>query len=305
MLIIFFMTTSAVILDWLFGEPKRWHPLIGFGLVVKWLESLLYPKANSQNSKSILHGALAVLILILPLVSLSYYVATIPVLGSVFSVLVLTLAIGHNSLHQHAMPIADALLIGDDEKARHLTSRIVSRDPATLNIPRAAIESVLENGADSVFCALFWFVIGGAPAVVAYRLINTLDAMWGYRNKRYLYFGRFAARLDDIVNFIPARLTAVTYAILGDTKQACHAWKTQAKFCESPNAGPVMAAGAGALNLKLGGPAQYGGKWIDRPLLGYGLDPTPKDIYRALKLVRHCVGVWLLSLLIISVIFYA
>jgi adenosylcobinamide-phosphate synthase len=129
--------------------------------------------------------------------------------------------------------------------------------------------------------------------------------MWGYRNQRYLYFGRFAARLDDVLNYIPARLSALSYAFLGNTKQAFQAWKNQTKQCESPNAGPVMASGAGALNLTLGGPAQYGGQWLQRPLLGYGLEPTANDIYRALRLVRHSVLLWLICLFIIVVASYA
>lgn len=304
MLATFIIVVLALLLDWRLGEPTRYHPLVGFGSLVKRIESALNNKEHHSKAL-LLRGMNAVLILLIPFLLLSHFLANIPIFGALFSVIALTLAIGHRSLHQHAEPIADALVAGDEAQARFLTSRIVSRDPATLNIPRASVESVLENGADSVFCALFWFVIGGAPAVIAYRLANTLDAMWGYRNQQYLYFGRFAARLDDVLNYIPARLTAISYAALGNIQQAFRAWKNQAKYCESPNAGPVMASGAGALNLALGGPAQYGGEWHQRPQLGYGLEPQPHDIYRALNLVRHSVLLWVSCLFILTVISYA
>jgi len=305
MLTLFLIVTSAFMLDWLLGEPKRWHPLVGFGLLVKKVESKLYGNSNTSQCEQCLRGLVAVLILLVPITVLTYFLSKLPIFGTAFSLVALTLAIGHKSLHQHAEPIANALSNGDEPQARLLTSRIVSRDPATLNIPRATVESVLENGADSVFCALFWFLIAGAPGVIAYRLANTLDAMWGYRNQRYLYFGRVAARLDDGLNYIPARLTALTYALLGNTKQALQAWKNQAPHCDSPNAGPVMASGAGALNITLGGPAQYDGQWHQRPTLGYGLEPTANDIHRALKLVRHGAVFWVLCLLIVSAASYA
>jgi len=293
----------AFTLDWFVGEPKRFHPLVGFGLLVKRVEHYCY--AERSNTQQIIVGTLAVGILILPFTILCYLLADMPIVGITFNILALTFAIGHKSLHQHATPIADALASNDQAQARYLTSRIVSRDPATLNIPKATIESVLENGADSIFNALFWFVIAGAPGVIAYRLSNTLDAMWGYKNNRYLYFGRFTARLDDCLNYIPARLTGLSYALLGNTKQAIKAWKQQAPACESPNAGVVMASGAGALNLTLGGPAQYDGIWHRRPNLGFGPEPVASDIFRALRLIRHTVLLWISTLFLVMVISYA
>ena len=117
--------------------------------------------------------------------------------------------------------------------------------------------------------------------------------MWGYRNDRYIDFGWAAARLDDVLNYLPARLTALTYALLGNTRQALWCWRTQAPAWESPNAGPVMAAGAGALRVIIGGPARYAGEWYARPVLGAGQPPAVDDIERALGFVRGGVCLWL------------
>jgi adenosylcobinamide-phosphate synthase len=141
--------------------------------------------------------------------------------------------------------------------------------------------------------------------VIALRLINTLDAMWGYKNSRYLYFGRVAARMDDLVNIIPARLTALSYALLGKTILALKCWHSQAVLHDSPNAGPVMASGAGALGITIGGPACYQGEWHQRPVFGAGSEAGPDDIKRALHLVSYSVVLWLLIAFTGFGVFYA
>jgi adenosylcobinamide-phosphate synthase len=226
-------------------------------------------------------------------------ITRLPYVSDTAAAVLLYLALGHRSLHDHARLIATALRAGNLDAARGRLSHIVSRDTATLNttdIAKGAVESVLENGNDAVFAALFWFTIGGAPAVVAYRLANTLDATWGYRNARYLHFGWAAARLDDFLNYLPARLTALTYALMGNTLRALRCWRAQGATWKSPNAGPVMAAGAGSLCVQLGGPAVYCGQREERPLLGAGVPPEVDDIDRALGLVRRGVGLWLAAI---------
>lgn len=294
----------ALLLDWLLGEPTRRHPLVGFGRLTKLIEAKLYSSENSQK-KQFINGLLGWCILVLPLALLAYFISQVDVLNALFSVLVLYLCIGHRSLYDHVTPIITALKQGDVEQAKTYTSYIVSRDRETLHVPKASIESVLENGADAIFSALFWFIVAGLPGVVIYRLSNTLDAMWGYKTDRYLFFGRFAARIDDVLNFIPARLTALSYALVGNLRTGLKCWKQQAKQWDSPNAGPVMASGAGALNIELGGLARYHGIWHDRPILGLNREASADDIPRALHLVTDSLLLWIAVITVITGISYA
>ena len=292
------LALAAVLLDGLLGEPRRWHPLVGLGKLAGRLERRLRGGNGTSPRARRMQGVLGVLALLLPFTAAAAALTALPYAGSVFSLLMLYFAIGHRSLHDHARPVARALQSQNEDEARRLAGFMVSRDSAALDIPAAATESVLENGNDGVFGALFWFAVAGGAGALLYRLANTLDAMWGYRNERYLHFGWAAARLDDLLNFIPARLTALTYALLGETRQALNCWRTQASAWDSPNAGPVMAAGAGALGVILGGPARYQGEWHQRPVLGVGRAPDVADIERALRLVRQGVWLWLSVLLI-------
>ena len=161
---------------------------------------------------------------------------------------------------------------------------------------RATIESVLENGCDAIFGALFWFMLLGAPGVVLYRLANTLDAMWGYRNERYRYFGWASARIDDLLNWAPARLTALTYILVGRTRQGWQCWLQQSPRWYGVNPGVVMAAGAGALDVLLGGPAPYHGMIKERPFIGSGNIPVIADIERSVLFVQRGLWLWLFVL---------
>lgn len=293
----------AVLLDRLLGEPRRAHPLIAFGRIADALE-----REMNRGEWRQWRGLLAWLLMVMPLTLLAWALASLPQIGWLFSVLLLYLATGLRSLGEHAQPVAKALRVGDLPQARHLVSYMVSRQTAELDataVAAATTESVLENGSDAVFAALFWFAVLGAPGVVLYRLANTLDAMWGYRNDRFQRFGWAAARLDDLLNWLPARLVALTYALLGNTRQACSCWRRQAPQWDSPNAGPVMAAGAGALNVRLGGAAIYHGELHERPLLGAGWPAVADDIDRALRLVRGGVWLWLVVALAFGAVWHA
>jgi adenosylcobinamide-phosphate synthase len=246
-----------------------------------------------------LRGSAAVCALLIPLAALAALLQQLAIFGVLFSILLLYFAIAPRSLGEHAGRVAEAFAVGDLPAARLAVSMMVSRDTSQLDeegVSRATVESVLENGNDAIFGALFWFVVAGAPGVLLYRLSNTLDAMWGYRNVRYNEFGWAAARLDDVLNFIPARLTALSYALIGHTRSALRCWRQQAPMWDSPNAGPVMAAGAGALQVQLGGAAVYHGVLEQRPSLGCGNAVAAADIARAVQLVRHTLYLWMIAI---------
>ena len=288
---------GAVLLDRWLGELRRWHPLVGFGGLARQVETFGYGPPESSAEARRVRGIGAVILLLVPFTIAAWLLAAIPLLGLVVALGLLYLAIGARSLAEHAEAVAKALQAGDLPLAQEKVGMIVSRDTADLDeegISRATVESVLENGCDAIFGALFWFVLAGAAGAVLYRLANTLDAMWGYRTPRYRDFGWAAARLDDLLNWLPARLTALSYVAVG-TKPALawRCWREQAPNWKSPNAGPVIAAGAGALGLALGGPARYHGEWQPRPALGEGLAPRAEDIGRAVALVRRALWLWL------------
>jgi len=294
---LFLTVSAALLLDALLGEPKRAHPLVAFGRLADRLEQHFNGSA-ARGWRS--HGVTAWCLAVLPLTLLAWLLSLLPAVGWLVEIVLLYLALGLRSLGEHALPVAQALWRHDLPEARRRVGSIVSRDTTPLDeegVARAATESVLENGSDAVFAALFWFIVAGAPGVVLYRLSNTLDAMWGYRNARFDRFGWAAARIDDVLNYLPARLVALTYALLGRTRRALRCWRTQAPLWDSPNAGPVMASGAGALGVVLGGAAIYHGEVHARPELGRGQAPQARHIEHALDLVWAGVGVWLLALL--------
>jgi adenosylcobinamide-phosphate synthase len=293
---------AAVLLDFMIGEPRRFHPLVGFGWLANKLEAWLNIANKTNKAKQRWVGMFALALLLAPFILLAYWLCHIPVVSIVVDTLLLYFAIGHKSLHDHARAVTRALSNHDEASAKIAASYMVSRDSAAIEPVPATVESVLENGNDGVFGALFWFFIAGGTGALLFRLANTMDAMWGYKTPRLYYFGWAAARLDDVLDYIPARLTALTYAILGNTKLALNCWKTQAPLWDSPNAGPVMAAGAGALGVQLGGAARYQGEWHERPILGAGEPPIAGDIERALKLVRHGVYLWLLVMLVLTIL---
>lgn len=290
----------ALILDHCLGEPKRFHPLLGFGYFASKLEQLLNQNLAPTKSGSTLLGMLAWLSLVIPAaILLHWFYLQLNSYGQLACAsLILYLAIARRALFEHATAVASASE-NSLVDAKVAVAKIVSRDTAAMeqaDINRAVIESTLENGSDSLIAPLFWFLLGGVAAVVVYRAANTLDAMWGYKNPRFRYFGCFAAKADDVLNYIPARITALAYCFMGDYRQGRECWQRQAKHCASPNGGPVMCAGAGALSLKLGGNAYYHGELQQRSEMGIGQEPAVADIRHCTQLIDRSV-VALLALL--------
>ena len=286
----------AVLLDRLLGEAQRFHPLVGFGNLVAIIE-------NRLNRRTRLSGIFSWMIAVLPAAGLAFMLR--PSAPFVVDVVLLYFALGAQSLSEHAEAVAKPLREGRLDEARQRVGWIVSRETSQLDesgIAKAGVESVLENGNDAIFGTLFWFALLGGPGALLFRLANTLDAMWGYRTERFNHFGWAAARIDDGLNWLPARLTALTYALLGQTRNALACWRTQAPGWESPNAGPVMSAGAGSLGVLLGGAAIYHGEVEIRPPLGAGPAPVAADLGRAIALIRHSLWLWLAVLFLIGFI---
>lgn len=304
---------QAILLDVLLGEPKRRHPLAGFGSIAQWLEQRLNRSSASlyrQFFGGIISWLLLVvvptLIIVITLAGLSAIPDIIPmtdhwptaslfVTDLLLPAIILYFCIGYRSLRQHTTAVLAPLLNNDMDGARQQLAMMVSRDTETLDktgIRKATIESVLENGNDAVFAPLFWFLIGGVPAVLVYRFANTLDAMWGYKTPQFLVFGRFSARMDDILNWLPARLVACSYSLLGNTRQAIECWRKQAGLLESPNAGVVMTSGAGALSVELGGNCLYHGIISEKPTFGCSRLPDDGDIQRSVQLVDRTLLLW-------------
>jgi len=291
----------GVILDRFLGEPTRWHPLVGFGRLAGAIEKRLN-RLHLETDELKVRGLISLLVLLVPFMYVAYILSSFGIFGTLIDIALIYLAIGSRSLQEHAQRVYEALSDRNLDEARTQIGMLVSRDTSSLDekqIAKAGVESVLENGCDAIFGALFWFVIAGAPGVVMYRLANTLDAMWGYKNERFLYFGWAAAKLDDILNYIPARLTALTYAFLGNYQNAIHCWRTQGSNWKSPNAGPVMSAGAGALSVQIGGSAIYHGNEEYRPVLGKGREPEIEDIKKSINLVRRGIWLWLAAFVLL------
>lgn len=296
------ITSFALLLDRILGElPNQCHPLVWFGISAKRLESR-FNHSNRNPWQLFLLGLLSLLLLvILPVGTLIILMIILPLWANMMiQIAVVYFCLGWQSLRLHTLAIITPLQQDELNGARSALAMIVSRDTSQLSrraIARATTESLLENGNDAIFATLFWFALLGAPGALAHRLINTLDGMWGYRNARYEYFGKTAARLDDLLNYLPARLTALSYALVSASpKQALTCWWRQAAKHDSPNAGVVMATGAGALSVRLGGGASYHGVYEKRPTFGIGHAPTIRHIYAALRLITKSIIIWLIVL---------
>ncbi len=288
------IVTLALLLDRILGELGRFHPLVGYGRVAHKVELILF---RGQPAAPRPCGVIGWMAMVLPILFLGLlWMLLDGWILFVVEVVILYLLVGGRSLTLHADRVAQALKTGDLHKAQQAVGRIVSRETDRLDeqgVANAATESVLENGSDAVFAVLFWYLLLGLPGALVYRAINTLDAMWGYTTPRYIDFGWFAAKMDDWANWIPARLTALSYALLGSWPEAIRSWREQATACKSPNGGVVMAAGAGALKIELGGEVYYNGQREQKPQLGFGPGVAAKDIGRASRLVVRTQLLWI------------
>ena len=291
---------AAFCIDALVGDPPRLygkvpHPVRAIGNAIAWLEGRLY-RADASDNEKIRAGALIVFGLAIALFVAAWFVTlwlhTLPGGWLVEAAMASTL-LASRGLYDAVARVADALSDGLSE-ARAAVSHIVGRDPQSLDsggVARAAIESLMENFSDGVLAPLFWFVLLGLPGLVAYKTINTCDSMLGHRNERYLHFGRIPAKLDDLANFLPARIAGVDICLAAGLLPATSgraAWRAMwrdAGAHRSPNAGWQEAAAAGALDLSLAGGRIYAGEVVQDAWMGAGRrDATVEDVRRALTL---------------------
>lgn len=291
------MMLLAMALDAALGWPDRLyrrigHPVVWIGALISALEARLNTGAPGRRRAM---GALTVA-LVCAVVALPALLVQAALPGGWPGLLLGALAawpfLAVRSMDQHVAAVARPLAAGDLAGARRAVAMIVGRDPARLDtrgVARAALESLAENTSDGIVAPLFWGVVAGLPGLAVYKAINTMDSMIGHRSERYEDFGKVAARLDDLVNLLPARLTGLLFALAsGRPGRAVATMRRDARQHRSPNAGWPEAAMAGALNLRLSGPRIYGDTIADEPYVNAGApDPEPDDMRRGLALYRR------------------
>ncbi|MDP9394609.1 MAG: cobalamin biosynthesis protein [Actinomycetota bacterium] len=282
---------AGVVLDAVVPDPRRWHPVAGFGHAATAVERRLW--ADSR-----VRGAAYAAVCTLPVTAVGSALARSagrrPARLFLLTAAATWAVLGATSLRREALAMADALEQGDLEAARTQLPSLCGRDPAALDekgLARATVESVAENTSDAVVAPLFWGAVAGVPGLVAYRAVNTLDAMVGHRSPRYAHFGTACGRLDDAANWLPARVTGALTVLTasatgGSTPGAARTWWRDGAAHPSPNAGRCEAAFAGALGVRLGGRNVYTGRVEHRPHLGDGPPPEASDVRRAVRLSR-------------------
>jgi adenosylcobinamide-phosphate synthase len=283
---------AGYLADLVLADPRTGHPVAGFGAAAAALERVSYrdTRIGGAAHVGVLVGAVSLLG-----TAIQRHARRRGPLCSVAATAVATwIALGGTSLARTGIAMGDLLSRDDVEGARRLLPSLCGRDPARLDaagLARAAVESVAENTSDAHVAPLLWAAVGGVPAVLGYRAVNTLDSMVGHRSPRYARFGWAAARLDDAASYVGARVTAALVAVCapivgGSPSGAVRAWRRDAARHPSPNAGVVEAAFAGALGVRLGGPIAYQYELQIRPTLGEGVPPSVADLRRAVQLSR-------------------
>ena len=298
------MTVWAVlggfVLDALFGDPA-WlpHPVVYMGKAISKLEKFLRPRLPKTLQGELLGGAIVAFCLPVGTFLLTGLVCwgaarLHPLLGLAVQMFWCGQALAARGLVQESTNVYKELKKPDLPGARQAVSRIVGRDTAALTaegVTKAAVETVAENASDGVIAPLLYMLIGGAPLALTYKAINTMDSMLGYKNEKYLYFGRVPAKLDDAANYLPSRLAALLWVAAAafthnDAKGAWKIWRRDRRRHASPNSAQTESACAGALGVQLAGPAYYFGQYYPKLTIGDALRPIePEDILRANRMM--------------------
>ncbi len=282
---------GGVIADAIAGDPARGHPVAAFGRIMTAVERHVYA---DRAGRGIAYAAGGATLGALPLVIAGRVARVSPAVRAAITAATTWAVIASRSLAETASQIGTALTDGDLTQARDTLPSLCGRDPQDLDqtaITRAVVESVAENTSDAIVAPLIWGALAGPAGLSGYRAVNTLDAMVGHHSPRYERFGRASARLDDVANWIPARVTALLTAACSPTVGGSPAatWQTARDYGPrhpSPNAGWCEAAFAGALGVRLGGVLTYSGRIEHRPEIGTGRSPVTADIARAIRLSR-------------------
>ena len=298
------MTVWAVlggfVLDALFGDPA-WlpHPVVYMGKAISKLEKFLRPRLPKTPQGELLGGAIVAFCLPVGTFLLTGLVCwgaarLHPLLGLAVQMFWCGQALAARGLVQESTNVYKELKKPDLPGARKAVSRIVGRDTAELTaegVTKAAVETVAENASDGVIAPLLYMLIGGAPLALTYKAINTMDSMLGYKNEKYLYFGRVPAKLDDVANYIPSRLAGLLWVAAAafthnDAKGAWKIWRRDRRRHASPNSAQTESGCAGALGVQLAGPAYYFGQYYPKRTIGDALRPIePEDILRANRMM--------------------
>lgn len=296
----------ALVLDALFGEPRvLWHhlphPAVVMGRIIAWADA----RYNTQDAAARSAGVTVIALLSLAALGLGAVLALLP-FGEVISVILAAILIAQHSLMRHVLAVRDALGLSLPE-ARRALADIVGRDTAGLSdsdVSRAAIESAAENFSDGVIAPAFWFLILGLPGILLYKLINTADSMIGHRTPRHEHFGWAAAKLDDVLNYIPARISGALIAAVSGHAAAWAVMRADASKHPSPNAGWPEAAMAGALDITLAGPRRYNGQLSDHPSLNAAgrAEAERGDIRQAVRLLWKAWAAFLAAVALLALI---
>jgi adenosylcobinamide-phosphate synthase len=279
-LLCFLILPTAFALDWFFGDPRcRCHPIRIMGKSIDTLEPLFRRITKNQALNGVLFAFSLITITFCTAMILTGLVWSVSSpAGFVVETVLVYFCISARDLEKSAMNVYRLLVENNIENARKELAMIVGRDTSDLSgeaVSRACVETVAENLVDGVVAPLFFAALGGAPLALAYKMTNTLDSMVGYKNEKYLLFGKASARIDDIANYLPARLSVLFIAVAakiltGNGSRAYYTAKTEGRNHISPNAGYSEAAFAGAFTVKLGGPNYYHGKLVEKPYIGTG-----------------------------------
>ena len=312
----FYILTGGIILDLIIGDPAFIpHPVVIIGKIISFLEKRLINNSKSKINEIIRGSILTIIIILLSYFTTFFLLRMVyninQILGIIVNIYLFSTTIAIKGLAGAGKGIYQALITGDLELARQKTAMIVGRDTENISksdIIRAAVETIAENTSDGIIAPLFFFLLGGVPLAITYKAVNTMDSMLGHKNDKYLYFGRPSAKLDDLVNYIPARITAYIFGIIAlfpdyNSKKAWKIIKRDARKHPSPNAGYPEAAAAGALSIKLGGINYYQGQQEFRAYLGDDLPPEDvNEIKKMIKLMYYSTAFFVIIMIILDMI---